>query len=340
MTLPESGDYAHGTGAALADGRPEHGGPEGQRGRWVGAAMARKEDPRMLRGSGRFVGDLARAGMLHAAFVRSPFAAARVSAIATSAALRAPGVAAAFTAADLGHPYLLATLERDEFVPTRMPLLAGDQVRFAGEPVAVVLADDAYLAEDAAEQVEVGWDQLPAVTGLAAAGDAAARQVHDGLAGNCLVDLLMFDDERLGEIFASAPLVVGGEFASARVAALPLEGRACLAEWDDRDGQLVLHVSTQVPHQVRSAVAQALQLPERAVRVIAPDVGGGFGLKCVVGREEVTVAAAALRLRRPVRWIEDRQENLAASFHGHEQRYRVRAAFDARGRCLALDADI
>src|SRR5262249_5208167 len=136
-----------------------------------------------------------------------------------------------------------------------------------------------------------------------------------------------------------APLVVDGEFTSARVAALPLEGRACLAERDDRDGQLVLHVSTQVPHQVRSAVAQALQLPERAVRVIAPDVGGGFGLKCVVGREEVSVAAAALRLRRPVRWVEDRQENLSASFHGHEQRYRARAAFDGSGQMLGLDAE-
>jgi carbon-monoxide dehydrogenase large subunit len=341
VTRPAGQAHGHGTGATLADGlRQERGEREGQRGRWVGAAMARKEDPRMLRGSGRFTGDLTRTGMLHAAFVRSPFAAARVSAIGTSAALRAPGVAAAFTAADLGHPYLLATLERDEFVPTQMPLLAGDQVRFAGEPVAVVLADDAYQAEDAAELVEVDWAQLPAVTGLAAARDAAARQVHPGLAGNCLVDLLMFDDERLGEIFAGASLVVDGEFTSARLAALPLEGRACLAEWDDRDGQLVLHVSTQIPHQVRSAVAQALQLPERAVRVIAPDVGGGFGLKCVVGREEVAVAAAALRMRRPVRWIEDRQENLAASFHGHEQRYRVRAAFDAGGRFLALDADI
>jgi aerobic carbon-monoxide dehydrogenase large subunit len=302
--------------------------------------MARKEDPRLLRGRGRFVGDLTRAGLLHAAFVRSPFGAARVSAIAVAAALRAPGVAAALTAADLGDPYLLATLERDEFVPTPMPLLAGDQVRFAGEPVAVVVADDPYLAEDAAELVDVGWAPLPAVTGIAAARGGDARQVHDGLTGNCLVDLLMFDDERLGEIFASAPLVVRGVFTSARLAALPLEGRACLAEWDDRDGQLVLHVSTQVPHQVRSAVAQALALPERAVRVIAPDVGGGFGLKCVVGREEVTVAAAALRLRRPVRWIEDRQENLTASFHGHEQRYQVRAAFDGRGRFLALDADI
>jgi carbon-monoxide dehydrogenase large subunit len=302
--------------------------------------MARKEDPRMLRGRSRFVGDLTRVGLLHAAFARSPFAAASVSAISTSAALRAPGVAAAFTAADLGDPYLLATLERDEFVATAMPLLAGDEVRFAGEPVAVVIAEDAYFAEDAAELVEVDWNRLPAVMDIASARDGAARQVHEGLAGNCLVDLLLFDDDRLGEIFTSAPLVVRGVFTSARVAALPLEGRACLAEWDDRDEQLVMHVSTQVPHQVRSAVAQALRLPERAVRVIAPDVGGGFGLKCVVGREEVTVAAAALRLRRPVRWVEDRQENLTASFHGHEQRYQVRAAFDAQGRFLALDADI
>ena len=302
--------------------------------------MARKEDPRMLRGRSRFVGDLTRVGLLHAAFARSPFAAASVSAISISAALRAPGVAAAFTAADLGDPYLLATLERDEFVPTTMPLLAGDEVRFAGEPVAVVIAEDAYLAEDAAELVEVDWNRLPAVTDIATAREGAAHQVHEGLAGNCLVDLLLFDDERLGEIFAGAPLVVRGVFTSARVAALPLEGRACLAEWDDHDDQLVMHVSTQVPHQVRSAVAQALRLPERAVRVIVPDVGGGFGLKCVVGREEVTVAAAALRLRRPVRWVEDRQENLTASFHGHEQRYQVRAAFDAQGRFLALDADI
>ncbi len=312
----------------------------GQDGRWVGAALTRKEDHRLLRGRGRFVGDMARAGMLHAAFVRSPFPAAGVTAIDASAALSTPGVAAVFTAADLGDPYLLATLERDEFVPTRMPLLGGDQVRFAGEPVAVVIAEDAYLAEDAAELVEVDWASRPAVAGLGAAQADGAPQVHQGTSGNCLVDMVMFDDERLGGIFAGAAVVVGGEFSSARVAAMPLEGRACLAEWDDRDGQLVLHVSTQVPHQVRSAVAQALGVPERTVRVVAPDVGGGFGLKCVVGREEVVVAAVALRLRRPVRWTEDRQENLSASFHGHEQRHRVRAAFDGEGRILGLDAEI
>jgi len=225
-------------------------------------------------------------------------------------------------------------------VPTRMPILAGDKVRFVGEPVAVVIADDAYRAEDAIELVEVDWDPQPAVASIEAATAREAPRLHQEARGNCLVDLLMFDDDRLAEIFGTAAVTVRATFRSARVAALPLEGRACLAEWDDHDDQLVLHVSTQVPHQVRSGVAQALDLPERQVRVIAPDVGGGFGLKCVVGREEVAVAAAALRLRRPVRWAEDRQENLTAAFHGHEQRYQVRAAFSQDGRILGLDAEI
>jgi aerobic carbon-monoxide dehydrogenase large subunit len=305
---------------------------------WVGAPLPRKEDRRMLLGRGRFTGDLTRPGLLHAAFVRSPHAHALVGGIDATAARQAPGVQGVFTAADLGHPYLLAMLERDEFVPTPMPILAGDRVRFTGEPVAIVIADDDYRAEDAAELAEVDWDPQPAAASIDAAMAAAATRLHEH--GNCLVDLLMFDDERLPQIFAGAKACVSAVFASARVAALPLEGRACLAEWDDRDDQLVMHVSTQVPHQVRSGVAQALNLPERAVRVIAPDVGGGFGLKCVVGREEVAVAAAALRLRRPVRWTEDREENLTAAFHGHEQRYRVTAGFDEDGRILGLDAEI
>ena len=294
----------------------------------------------MLLGRGRFVADLTRPGLLHAAFVRSPHAHARMERIDVDTARKAPGVVAVLTAASLGHPYLLALLERDEFVPTRMPILAGDKVRFVGEPVAVLVADDAYRAEDATELVEVDWDPEPAVAGIEAVTASGAPRLHEQAAGNRLVDLLMFDDDRLPDIFAQAAATLTATFRSARVAALPLEGRACLAEWDDRDDQLVMHVSTQVPHQVRSGVAQALGLPERAIRVIAPDVGGGFGLKCVVGREEVAVAAAALRLRRPVRWIEDRQENLTAAFHGHEQRYEVRAAFGPDGTILALDAEI
>src|SRR5580693_7939002 len=305
--------------------------------------MPRKEDRRMLLGRGRFTADLdpkSRSGLLHAAFVRSPHAHARVGAVDTDAALKADGVAAVLTAASLGHPYLLAMLEREEFVPTRMPILAGETARFTGEPVAMVIADDPYRAEDAIELVEIDWAPLPAVTSIEQAQAPAAPRLHEQADGNRLVDLLMFDDGALPVIFAEAALTVAATFTSARVAALPLEGRACLAEWDDRDDQLVVHVSTQVPHQVRSGIAQALGLAERQIRVIAPDVGGGFGLKCVVGREEVAVAAAALRLRRPVRWTEDRQENLTAAFHGHEQRYRVRAAFDADGAILALDAEI
>ena len=309
-------------------------------GGWVGAALPRKEDRRMLTGRGRFTGDFTRPGMLHAAFARSPFAAAAVGPIDAAAALELPGVAAVFTAADLGRPFLRAVLERDEFVPTPMPMLAGDEVRFAGEPVAVVLADDPYLAEDAAELLDIAWTPWPAITGIEAATADGARQVHQELTGNCMVDLTMFESASLPGIFAAAPVIVGGTFTSARVAALPLEGRACVAEWDDRDDQLVAHVSTQVPHQVRSGIAQALGVPEGRIRVIAPDVGGGFGLKCVVGREEVVVAAAAMRLRRPVAWAEDRGENLTASFHGHQQRYEVRAAFDADGRILGLSADI
>jgi aerobic carbon-monoxide dehydrogenase large subunit len=298
-------------------------------GNWTGRPVPRKEDRRMLLGRGRFVADMDRPGLLHAAFARSPLASAAIARIDTAAASSAPGVTAVFTAKDLGHPYLLATLERAEFIPTRMPILAADRVRFAGEPVALVVADDPYRAEDAAELVELDCDELPPETPL-----------HDQAPGNCLVDLVMFDDGRLPAIFADAAVTIAATFRSARVAALPLEGRACLAEWDDRDDQLVLHVSTQVPHQVRSGVAQALGMPERAVRVIAPDVGGGFGLKCVAGREEVAVAAAAKSLRKPVRWVEDRQENLTASFHGHEQRYAITAAFGNDGTMKGLDAEI
>ncbi|MGH3193292.1 MAG: hypothetical protein ACRDOL_39785 [Streptosporangiaceae bacterium] len=191
---------------------------------WVGAAVPRKEDRRMLLGRGRFVADLDRPGLLHAAFVRSPHAHAGIGAIDTAAAAELPGVHGVFTAASLGHPYLLALLERDEFAPTPMPILAGEAARFVGEPVAVVVAEDPYLAEDAAELVEVDWDPRPPVTSIDAAGSRDAPRLHEQAAGNRLVDLLMFDDDSLPAIFAAAAVAVGGTFASARVAALPLEG--------------------------------------------------------------------------------------------------------------------
>ncbi|ALG14312.1 xanthine dehydrogenase family protein molybdopterin-binding subunit [Kibdelosporangium phytohabitans] len=305
---------------------------------WVGARVPRKEDRRMLLGRGRFVADMARTDTLHAGFVRSPHASATIKSIDVSAAKRVDGVLDVLTGADLGDPFLRSVLERDEFVPTKMPMLSGDRVRFAGEPVAVVIAEDAYAAEDGAEAVEVEWETGPVVMDIGAAV-AADVEVHSGTR-NCLVDLVMFDDPALDRIFADARLTIEATFTSARVSGLPIEGRATMAEWDDRDSQVIVHTSTQVPHQCRSGIAQALGIPERGVRVIAPDVGGGFGQKCVVSREEVVIAAAAMRLRRPVIWVEDRQENLTASVHGHEQRYDVTAAFDADGRILGLAADI
>ena len=309
-------------------------------GTWVGASVPRKEDPRLLTGRGRYVGDVARAGELYAAFVRSPLAAARITGIDVGGAADAPGVVGVFTAGDLGLAGLTAALDRPEFTPTEMPVLAGEEVRFVGEPVVVVVADSAYAAEDGAEAVEVEYEELAPVTSIGDAVRDGARPVHDGLARNTYIDLPMFDDPGIGAVFDDAPYVVEVGFASARLSALPMEGRACLAEWDDRDDQLVVHVSTQVPHQVRTGIARCTALAERQVRVIAPDVGGGFGLKCVVGREEIVVAALARRLRRPVRWTEDRQESLTASFHGRQQEYDVRAAFDAGGRLLALDGEV
>ena len=308
--------------------------------RWVGNRLPRREDPRMLRGSGRFVDDIPDPHAYHLAFVRSSVASGRITEIVTDDAIALPGVIAVLTSADLGHPCLTAVLEREEFVPTTMPMLAMDRVRYAGEPIVAVVAEDRYLAEDAADNVWVEIAETPAVLSLDDLGRPDLPVIHDAAPDGVLVDLHMFTDDLLDDVLASAPLVLEETFRSGRVTAAPMESRTCRADWRDRDEQLVLEVSTQVPHQVRSGVAQALGLPERKVRVIAPDVGGGFGQKCVVGREEVVAAAIAVRMRHSVRWTEDRQENLIASFHGREQEYRVRAGFDAEGRLVGLEADI
>lgn len=306
---------------------------------WVGNRLPRREDRRMLLGAGRFVDDVPHTHAYHLAFARSPVAAGRITRIDTDDARAKSGVIEVFTSEDLGHPQLTAVLERAEFVVTAMPLLAHDRVRYAGEPIVVIVAEDRYVAEDAAELVLIDIEEGPAVLSLdRLGGDIPA--IHDEAPDGILVDLRMFEDDLLEETLAQAPLVLEETFRSGRVNASPMEARACLADWQERDEQLVLHVSTQVPHQVRTGVAQALGLPERRVRVIAPDVGGGFGLKCVVGREEVVAAAITARIRHAVRWNEDRQENLIAAFHGREQEYRIRAGFESDGRIVALEADI
>ncbi|MGH3629160.1 MAG: xanthine dehydrogenase family protein molybdopterin-binding subunit, partial [Sciscionella sp.] len=329
--------------AAQRAPRGDAGPTEGElhpAGDWVGTRLPRKEDPRLLRGRGRFVDDIERAGLLHACFVRSPHASAEIAGLDLTRTREAAGVVAALTGEDLGSPGLTAILQREEFTPTRMPILAQRRVRYVGEPLAIVLAGDPYLAEDGAELAQADYRVRSAVSSAAAATATDAPRVHEELIGNTFLDFSPFTDPGIDEVFASAPCVVTVRTHTGRQNAMPLEPRGCLAEWVDRDEQLVLHVSTQVPHQVRTAVARCLGLAESAVRVIAGDVGGGFGMKCVVGREEIAVAAAALRLRRGVKWIEDRRDGLIASVHGREQSYLARAAFDEQGQILALDAQI
>ncbi len=308
----------------------------------VGQSVARREDPRLLSGRGRFVDDIALPGMLHAQFVRSTVAHGEIASIDLTAVRRVPGVVAAFTADDLALGDITAQLGRpvSEYVPTAMPVLARDKVRFVGEPVAIVVARDAYAVEDGLEAARVTYTTLPPVMSEEAALAPDAPLVHAEAARNTLVDVSLFATDGIDDVFDSAPCVVHVDTRTGRQNALPLETRGVVAHWDDREEQLVLQTCTQVPHQVRTVASRSLRLDERAVRVVVPDMGGGFGQKCVVGREEIAAAAAALRLRRPVKWIEDRKDALSASFLAREQHYRVRAAFDADGAILALDADV
>lgn len=308
---------------------------------WIGRSIPRLEDPYLLMGRGQFVDDLDRRGLVELAFVRSEMAAADISRIGARAALKVAGVIAVLTADDLAPiAPLRAALDRSEFVATEMPVIARDRVRHVGEAIAVVVADSRYAAEDGAESVEVEYRSRQAVASVDEATRPGAPLVHDEAPGNVVVDVRWSSSPAIDEVFEGAPHVVRAEVSTGRLSALPLEGRACLASFDERTGQVVLYSSTQVPHTVRTAVAGCLGLDEHRVRVVAPDVGGGFGQKCVVAREEVLVAAVARHLRRPVKWVEDRRESLIAGFQAREQRYELRAAVGADGSVLALDADV
>ena len=318
---------------------------DGRGGRWIGASVPRREDPRLITGRGRFVDDIHLPGMLHAGFVRATVAHGRIAGLDLSGTREVDGVVAVYGAEDLQLGDMVALLDRppEEFTPTTMPILARGKVRFVGEPVALVVAKDPYAVEDGIEAARVSYDVLDAVVSEEIAPAPDAPLVHEEAPGNVLLDVTSFDTPGVDEAFQAAErdgCVIELVTRTGRQNALPLETRGAVAAWDDRDEQLVVQTCTQVPHQVRTVLARSLRLPERAVRVIVPDMGGGFGQKCVVGREEIAVAAAAHRLRRPVKWIEDRREALTAGFLAREQRYRTRAAFTADGELTALDADI
>lgn len=307
----------------------------------IGRAMPRKEDARLLRGKGRYIDDIDIPGALHACFVRSPHGHARIAAIDVSAATQHPGVAAVVTGHDVNawtSGFRLAP-PIDGLQPTEMTTLPVDKVRFHGDPVACVVASDRYVAEDAAELVHVEYEELPTVTDLEGALTEGAPLVDDTLPSN-LVSEQRFEAGDVVRRMKEAHRVVEARFGQQRMTHLPIETRGCIVEWDDGREHLTIHIGSQAPHSMRSALAARLKLAEHQVTVISPDVGGGFGQKIIVYREEITVAALARQLKRPVRWREDRLENLSSSLMARENSVRTRAAVAADGRILALDAEI
>lgn len=309
--------------------------------RSIGKPLPRKEDARFLTGRGRYLDDIEIAGALHACFVRSPYAHARIVRIDATRAAAMPRVVAVVTGAEVNRwiGKLRVAPPIEGLLPTEMTALPADKARFQGDPVACVVALDRYAAEDAAEAVEVEWQPLAPVVDIAGALAGDAALVDDALPSN------LVSDERFaaGEVerkFAAADRVVELTLSQHRQTHVPIETRGCIAEWDAGRQHLTFHVGNQVIHPYRTSLAARLGLKESQVTVISPDVGGGFGQKIALYREELTVAALARALGRPVRWREDRLENLAAAAHAREQEVRVRAAITASGRLLALDLDI
>ncbi|MBI3998324.1 MAG: xanthine dehydrogenase family protein molybdopterin-binding subunit, partial [Armatimonadetes bacterium] len=301
-------------------------------------SSGRLEDPRLLAGRGRFVGDIRLPGMLEMAVLRSPHAHARLLGIDTTAALEAPGVVAAVTAADLGvanRPIPPIVVHPGLHAPRGALPLAQDETRYVGEPVAAVLAEDRYRAEDALEQITVTYDVLPAASGLEAALASDTPRVHPDIPDNCAGGWTV----ETGDVDAALPgadRVFRERFEIERGHGQPLEPRGVVARWDAVEESLTVWSSTQVAHAVRDAIASALHLPARQVRVIVPDVGGGFGLKGTPYPEEILAAWLARRSGRPVRWIEDRLEHFVATVHDRLQIHEVEAGVDRSGRLLAL----
>jgi carbon-monoxide dehydrogenase large subunit len=308
--------------------------------RWFGAPVQRVEDERLLRGKGRFTDDIDE-GALECAFVRSPYAHARITSIDVSAARDAPGVVAVYTAADLpfGNLDLPLLIPHPNLTHGRTQrCLASEVVRYAGEAVAFVVAESRYLAEDAAELVEVEYEPLPVVITPEVA-ERAEHLVHDDVPGNVAAEMLQESGD-VDSSMAAAPRRLKLRLRYERGAASPMEGRAVWARWSESERKLTVFDSTQSPTSIRGGLAVLFGMPESNVEVIAPDVGGGFGPKIMLFYpDELLVPHVAMRLGRPVKWTEDRQEHFTAVNQERGQVHEVEVGFDDDGRVQALSDD-
>ncbi len=305
----------------------------------VGARIRRREDPRLITGRATYVDDLKQVGTCYAAFIRSPYGHAKLRSVDTRAATDHPGVLAAYTGTDLLHQHGLGTslpvahkLPDLKAPPHR--LLAVDEVRFVGEPVALVVATSQYAARDAAELVAVEYEELPVVVDPLRA-EAGAPYVHEELGTNVALrmPLRAGDTQRA---FAEADEVIKVRFVNQRVAPTPIEPRSMVAAWDAGAQQLTLHSATQIPHLLRTQLSVVLGIPENHIRAVAPEVGGGFGAKLNVYAEEAVVSFVAMQLERPVKYVETRSECFQAMIHGRDQVDDLEIACRRDGTVTAL----
>lgn len=314
--------------------------------KYFGAAVRRREDPRFLRGEARYVDDVRLPGLLHAAFLRSPHAHARILAIRAEAARGAPGVVGVYTFADLERwlkplplfgavpPGLAAAIHFDIHQAPQLALCR-DRSRHVGEIVAMVVAGSRAQAEDALERIEVDWEPLPVAADMVAAAEPGAPLLHPEWGTNVATAFT----HAIGDpdaAFAAAEVVVTETFHVQRYVGMPIETRGVVAAWDRRDGTLTTWNSTQVSHFVQQGLTVALGLPPHKIRVIAPDLGGGFGTKASGYAEDALIPIAARVLGRPVKWIEDRREHMMGAAHARHQVHRIALAARRDGTILGL----
>jgi carbon-monoxide dehydrogenase large subunit len=300
----------------------------------VGQRVLRKEDERHLHGKGHFVADMSMPGLCEVAFLRSPLAHARIRNIVKPAGFEACVLTRSDMAdvADIVAPSTLAS-----YKSSGQPPLAHGKVRFTGEPVVMIFARTRAQAEDLAERVEIDFDELPPIGNTDIALADTANRVHEEWDDNLFLTLSADVDF---DAHAQAPVVLRKQFHLARQVMAPMEGKAVLAYWDERLAQLVVYSGTQVPHLVRTGLAQFLGLDIGKIRVVVPDMGGAFGYKCNLMQEELCIAWLAFKYRKPFRYIEDRREHLVAGANCREHHYDLTAYADENGRLLALDAKI
>ena len=309
----------------------------------LGAPIKRREDPRLITGQATYVDDIKLHGMLHMSVLRSPYGHARINSINTEAAKSHPGVLAVYTAADLkgavGNIAIAVPLGKIAEGMGNRGALADGKVRFYGDPVAVVIADDRYTARDAKDLIEVDYEPLPAAIDLEKAMQPDAPILYEEFGTNVAFGMHPPTDEIdkvFEETLANGGVVVKQRMVNQRVAPVPMETRGVVAEYRKSDKTLTVWSSSQIPHLLRNILAALVGLPQHQVRVIVPEVGGGFGCKLNIYPEEMVAAFATMKLGHPVKWIEDRSENLAVTIHGRDQVDYVEVAATKEGKVTGM----